>query len=332
MNPAKPLRLVMMGTGPFAVPTFDALLRSPHGVLALVTRPDRQVHDQKREAAPHNPMREMAEGAVIEVFAPESVNSVDTLQRLTNWQADLFVVCDFGQILSREALKLARLGGINLHGSLLPKYRGAAPIQWAIYHGETETGVSVIHMTPRLDAGPVLVQKRLAIEPNETAGQLEPRMAALGVDAVIEAISRLVTGNMAGIPQNASQATNAPRLKKTDGLIDWSRSAEQIRNQIRAMDPWPKAYTFWRRDNAPPMRLILESAMVVGGEAAACPGEILAADTAAGRLIVACAAGSLAIDRLQPSGKRSMSAGEFLRGHALAIGQRLTSEPDAATC
>src|SRR5206468_11351590 len=142
------------------------------------------------------------------------------------WRADLFVVCDYGQILSRDALALARLGGINLHGSLLPKYRGAAPIQWAIFLGETETGVSVIHMTPRLDAGPVLVQRRLAIQPDETAGRLELRLAALGPETVLEAIGRLAAGDTSGIPQDPAKATKAPRLKKSDGLIDWSRPAE----------------------------------------------------------------------------------------------------------
>ena len=185
-------------------------------------------------------------------------------------------------------------------------------------------------MTPQLDAGPVLVQKRLPIEPNETAGQLEPRLAALGADAVMEAIARLVAGDTTGIRQDPSQATKAPRLKKTDGLVDWSRSAEQIRNQIRAMDPWPKAYTFWRRDGGPPLRLILVSATALEGEAAGTPGEILIADAAIGRLVVACGTGSLAIERFQPSGKRSMSAGEFLRGHPLAVGQQLIREPDAS--
>jgi len=332
MNSDQPPRLIMMGTGPFAVPTFDALLRSPHRVLALVTRPDRPVHGKKRAAASQNPMRDAAERRQVEVFAPESVNSADALKRLAGWRADLFVVCDYGQILSRDALALARLGGINLHGSLLPKYRGAAPIQWAIYNGEVETGVSVIHMTPQLDAGPVLVQKRLAIEPDETAGQLEPRLAALGPDAVVEAIDRLAAGDTAGISQAAGQATKAPRLKKTDGLIDWSRSAEQIRNQIRAMDPWPKAYTFWRHGEGPAMRLILESAAVVETAAAsATPGKIVAADTGTGRLVVACGASSLAIERLQPSGKRPMTAREFLRGHSLAVGEQFTQDPDGAT-
>ena len=231
------MRLVMMGTGPFAVPTFEALLESSHQVLALVTRPDRPVHDKHKQSAPRNPMREVAQRRQLEIFAPESINSAEAILRLSDWRADLFVVCDYGQILSRRALALGRLGGINLHGSLLPKYRGAAPIHWAVFHGETETGVSVIHMTPRLDAGPVLVQRRLAIRPDETAGQLEPRLATLGPGAVLEAIGRLVEGDTSGIPQNPTQATKAPRIKKTDGLIDWSRSAEQIRNQIRAWIP-----------------------------------------------------------------------------------------------
>jgi methionyl-tRNA formyltransferase len=314
--------MVMMGTGPFAVPTFEALLESPHQVLALVTRPDRPVHGKPKADAPRNPMREVAERRGIEVFAPESINADEARGRLAGWQADLFVVCDYGQILSRETLSLALLGGINLHGSLLPKYRGAAPIQWAVYQGETETGVSVIHMTPRLDAGPVLVQRALAILPDETAGQLEPRLAALGPDAVLEAIARLAAGDTSGIPQDAALATKASRLKKTDGLIDWSRTAEQIRNQIRAMDPWPKAFTFWLGPDGPAVRLIVEAVTIEPETPSVAPGTIVAADAAAGTLRVACGTGALRIVRLQPAGKRLMSAGEFLRGHPAQPGQR----------
>src|SRR5215471_7842277 len=168
--PNSELRLLMMGTGPFAVPTFEALLSSPHQTLGLVTRPDRPAH--RREKTPINPMREVAQQHGLEVFEPASINSDEAYAWLRDRNADLFVVCDYGQILSREALSLARLGGINLHASLLPKYRGAAPINWAIYNGETETGITVIHMTPQLDAGPALVQKRVAIEPTETAPHL----------------------------------------------------------------------------------------------------------------------------------------------------------------
>jgi methionyl-tRNA formyltransferase len=320
------LRLVMMGTGPFAVPTFTALLDSRHPVAALATRPDRPVHDHRKQkqAAPQNPMREVARQRGIEVFEPESVNSPEAQAGLKHWAADLFVVCDYGQILSRDTLALARLGGINLHGSLLPKYRGAAPIQWAIFHGETETGVSVIHMTPQLDAGPVLVQRRLAIDPDETAAQLEPRLASLGPSAVLDAIDRLVVGDASGIPQDRMQATKAPRLKKADGLVDWGRSADEIRNQVRAMEPWPKAYTFWRPPAGPPLRLILELVAARPDGHSGSPGTVVTAD--AGDLLVICGVGSLAIHRLQPAGKRLMSAGEFLRGHPVQPGQRFGAD------
>jgi methionyl-tRNA formyltransferase len=316
----------MMGTGPFAVPTFTALLDSRHPLAALVTRPDRPVHDHRKqkEAAPQNPMREVARQRAIEVFEPESVNSPEAHARLEHWVADLFVVCDFGQILSRDTLALSRLGGINIHGSLLPKYRGAAPIQWAIFHGATQTGVSVIHMTPQLDAGPVLVQRRLAIDPDETAAQLEPRLASLGPSAVLEAIDCLVTGDTSGIPQDPMQATKAPRLKKADGLVDWGRAADEIRNQVRAMEPWPKTYTFWRSPASPPIRLILESVATRPDGHSGSPGSVVAAD--AGGLVIRCGTGSLAIHRLQPAGKRSMSAGEFLRGHVVQPGQEFGDE------
>jgi methionyl-tRNA formyltransferase len=321
--PDRRLSIIMMGTGPFAVPTFEALVDSPHRVLGLVTRPDHPVHGRPRQSAPRNPMREAAQRRGIEVFEPENINTTEAQEQLRSWGADLFVVCDYGQILSRETLALARLGGINLHGSLLPKYRGAAPIQWAIYCGETETGVSVIHMTPRLDAGPVLVQKRLAIEPHETAGQLEPRLAALGPAAVLEAIELLAAGKTDGIPQDTAQATKAPRIKKIDGLIDWRRSAEKIRNQVRAMDPWPKTYTLAPRGEGQPLRIVLDAVAVKSDGGSVPPGTIIAADVAAGELVVACGQGALAIIRLQPEGKRSMTAGEFLRGHPLHAGGRL---------
>jgi methionyl-tRNA formyltransferase len=250
---------------------------------------------------------------------------------LAGLNPDLFIVCDYGQILSRDTLALARLGGINLHGSLLPKYRGAAPIQWAIYHGETVTGVTVIHMTPRLDAGPCLVQKRMQIGPDETAMDLEPRLAELGVSAVLEAIELLESGRAgAAIPQDPKLASKAPRLKKTDGLVDWSRSALEIRNQVRAFQPWPKTYTFWRRREGEPLRLIFEDVAVaadevvkvtLGGHSRPAPGTVICADRQS--LMILCGQGALLPQIVQPAGKRSMSIGEFLRGHPVREGDQL---------
>lgn len=322
------LRLVVMGTGPFAVPMFKHLLNGGYTVVALVTRPDHNPGD--RRAAVHNPMRDAVLGHGLPVFDPEDVNSPQSRERIAEFNGELFVVCDFGQILSRELLALPRLGGINLHGSLLPKYRGAAPIQWAVYRGEMETGVSVIHMTPRLDAGPVLVQRRTPIGPSETAAELEPRLAALGVGAVEEAIQILAAGNAsAGIVQDPALASKAPRLKKTDGLVDWHRPALEIYNQYRAMQPWPKIYTFWHHADAAPLRLVLESIAARPSVAGATPGTVVAASP---ELLIACGDGSLTIERLQAAGKRAMPAAEFLRGHQIHPGDHFgdeTMKPDA---
>ncbi len=321
-----PLKLVVMGTGPFAVPTFHALLASQHQVLGLVTRPDKPQH--RRDKLPPNPMREVAREHQLETFEPESINSSDAQSWLRQRKADLSVVCDYGQILSQETLGLASFGGINLHASLLPKYRGAAPINWALYDGETETGVTVIHMTPKLDAGPALVQLRTPIQPDETAPHLELRLSELGVGAVLEAIKMIAQGQQtAGIPQNRNLATKAPRLKKEDGLVDWSRSAIQIANQVRAFQPWPKTYTLWKRDPGEPLRLILEEvrpALLVGDRPSAisnAPGTVIAAH--AEQLLIATGDGILQVDAIQPAGKRALSTAEFLRGYPLPPGTQL---------
>jgi methionyl-tRNA formyltransferase len=314
------LRIIMMGTGPFAVPTFRALLDSPHNVLGLVTRPDRPVH--RREKAPLNPMREVAKDHGIEVLEPESINSAEAQAWLTGKAADLFVVCDYGQILSRETLRLARLGGINLHASLLPKYRGAAPINWAIYHGETETGVTVIHMTPQLDGGPCLVRFLTRIGPRETAPELEARLAENGVPAIRNAIAILTRDQATNVAlQDPQLATKARRLRKEDGAVDWSRSAVAIFNQVRALQPWPKTYTYWQRSEGEPLRLILEKVtpLPVDETSTATPGIVLTASNDA--LIIACGHGALQIDQIQPAGKRAMSAAEFLRGHQVHPGE-----------
>jgi methionyl-tRNA formyltransferase len=321
------LRLLVMGTGPFAVPMFRGLLGSAHQVLALVTRPDRPVH--RRGKPPASPMRDTARDRNLEVFEPDSINSDEARAWLAQKSADLFVVCDYGQILSKQTLALARLGGINLHASLLPKYRGAAPINWAIYHGEAETGVTVIHMTPELDAGPALVQRRVAIGETETAPQVETHLAIIGADAVLEAIEMLAAGKIStGITQDSKLATKAPRLKKEDGRIDWTRSAADIANQVRALEPWPKTYTFWNRADAEPLRLILQAVRAIPlPDAPATSDEQSIAgtvvDASAENLVVACGQGALRIDTLQPAGKRAMSAEEFLRGHPLKLGDQL---------
>ncbi len=239
---------------------------------------------------------------------------------------DLLVVCDYGEILRPETLATARLGGVNLHGSLLPKYRGAAPVQWAILNGEIETGNSVIQMTPGLDAGPLLAQQRTPIGPDEDAEQLESRLAAMGAEAVLSVVDDLESGTAKSIAQDKGLASKAPRLKKEQGAINWSRSAQEIKNQVRALRPWPRAFTYWRRPKGEPMRVNVDRADIVFAtvptEATAAPGTVL---DATGRLLVAACRSAVEILELQSAGKRSMSAAEFLRGNHLAVGDRFGS-------
>jgi methionyl-tRNA formyltransferase len=315
------MRVIMMGTGPFAVPTLRQLYLSRHAVLALVTRPPRPLHGKSRAEA--NPMRELAVAHGTRVHEPESINAPPARCVLASYRPDLFVVCDYGQILASETLELAGFGGINLHASLLPKYRGAAPIQWAVYHGEIETGVTIIHMSPRIDAGPAIAQARTPIGPDETAAELEPRLAELGAPLVVAAIDALEKGEAKSIEQNPAEATRAPRLKKELGLVDWSRSAEAIRNQIRALQPWPKTYTFWQRPSGQPLRLVLERAHVEPFQSAE-PGIVL--EARGDELVIATGQQALAIDEIQPSGKRVLTTAEFLRGYGVRPGEYFSAQ------
>lgn len=316
------MRLVMVGTGPFGVPTFRRLYDSEHAVVALVTGP--LAERTSRPMAP-SPIRQIAQDHGTPIYDPEDINTTAAQARLRQFEADLLVVCDFGQILSAGTLATARLGGVNLHGSLLPKYRGAAPIQWAVYHGETETGVSVIHMTPQVDAGPVIAQERLAIGPDETAAELEPRLAELGAGLVLRAIGSLAAGNVPAVPQDRSLASKAPRIKKSDGLIDWNRPAAAIKNQVRAMQPWPKTYTFWHRADGPPLRLIVGPVSVVDTpDTSSAPGTILEAH--GDRLLVAVGRGAVLLASVQPAGKKLLPVHDFLLGYRVQPGDRFGSD------
>jgi methionyl-tRNA formyltransferase len=222
------------------------------------------------------------------------------------------------------------LGAINLHASLLPKYRGAAPINWALYHGERETGVTVFHITPKVDSGPILAQEATPIDPSEDAIRLERRLSQLGVGAVRRSIERLAAWDRQsplGAAQDPRSATKAPRLKKEHGFVDWTRSAQQIANQVRALKPWPSTYTVLRRPEGDELRLILDQVSVVEEAAGTSgPGEVVQVDKR--RLLVATGNGLLSIERIQPAGKRCMGTDEFLRGHAIQPGQNLASPAD----
>ena len=324
------MRLIMMGTGPFAVPTFQGLYESLHQVVALVSAPLRT--HRGKDVTPVSTIRDIAHQHGTPILDPEHVNMPTWQERLRRYEADVLIVCDYGQILAPETLAAARLGGINLHASLLPKYRGAAPINWAIFHGERETGVTVIHMTPTIDAGPCIAQARVDIGPEETAGQLEGRLAEMGAWLIRRAIDSLEAGRLEALPQDPALASKAPRLKKSDGLIDWCRPAVAIRDHIRAMEPWPKTYTFWHRSEGPPVRLIFGPVAVLGPEdlrhatagTAVLPGTVV--EAAGGRLRIAAGQGAVLPQSVQPAGKRLLGIEEFLRGYHVRPGDRFGGE------
>jgi len=341
----------MMGTGLFAEPTFEALLSSGQNVVGLVTQPDRTV------GAPRGSTRQTGRGMKtiaqehgISVFQPESINTPDGVAGLKAFQPDLLVVAAYGQILSREALSVPPLGGINVHASLLPRYRGAAPIAWAIYHGETRTGVTLIRMSPSLDAGDMLAQESTPIGSEETSGEVETRLAVLGARLAVQIIEQMQKGPVAGRKQDPALVTKAPKLTKEHGIVNWERTGPEVCNQIRAMQPWPTAYTWWQRSGQDPIRLILLRAssrpLVAGdvatggspvaeratGEPPVATGCILVKPVDLSGLYVVAGGGTVvAIQELQPAGKRRMTAEDFLRGHRPQPGDRLGPLPDGDT-
>ncbi|MGL4513920.1 MAG: methionyl-tRNA formyltransferase [Lacipirellulaceae bacterium] len=307
------MKLVALGTGPFAVPSLGRLVADGHDVACVVTRPPRG-----RASDPPAPMAAAAARLGLSLWQPLTVNDEVGAARLASFEADLLVVCDYGEILKPAALAATRLGGVNLHGSLLPKYRGAAPVQWAVLNGDTQTGVTVIEMTPGLDAGPSLGQSATPIDPDETAGELEVRLSAIGAELVSRVVRELEAGTAVGTPQETSLMTKAPRLAKEHGLVDWSRPAARVKDQVRGTNPWPRAFTAAPVEKGPPLRLVIDRVRVVEGAGA--PGEVLDAGK---RLVVACGEGAVELLEVQPAGKRRMAAEEFLRGTRLASGARL---------
>jgi methionyl-tRNA formyltransferase len=329
------MRLVMMGTGLFAEPTLEALLASPHTVVGLVTQPDRAIGAERGSTRQTGRgMKTIAQEKGVPVLQPESINTPEGVRDLQALQPDLLVVAAYGQILSRDVLAVPPLGGINVHASLLPRYRGAAPIAWAIYHGETRTGVTIIKMSVSLDAGDMLAQEAIDIGPEETAGEVEARLAPFGARLALQVIEQIQNGTVQGQKQDQTQVTKAPKLKKENGLIDWSRTAGQVCNQIRAMQPWPTPYTFWHREGQPLLRVIITKAVPfpVRYDSSVPPGTIIVEPRMPKSLLVTAGLvhpeerSVIEIFELQPAGKRRMTAEEFLRGRKPQAGDRLGPE------
>jgi len=305
------MKLVFMGTPEFALPSLNALHQSGHTVLAVVCQPDRPKGRGGRLTPP--PVKAMAERFELPILQPTKMKDPIFLGDLRALEPEVIVVVAFGRILPAAILDLPPRGCINVHASLLPKYRGAAPIQWAIINGEQETGVTTMRLDPGMDTGDILLQERMPILPEDTAGSLSARLAERGADLMIRTLKGLESGEILPVPQDHAQATLAPILEKEAGKIDWTQAAVDILNRVRGLSPWPGAYTFYQDE-----RWSIWKAKMGDPTAGGAPGTIL--KTGREGISVATSQGLLEILELQPANRRRMTAGEFLAGHSVKAG------------
>jgi len=310
------LRTVFMGTPEFAVPSLEALLKSEHEVVGVVTQPDRPKGRGQTITSP--PVKVIAERAGIPLLQPLKIRTPEFIESLTAWKPDLIAVTAFGRILPSTILNLPPRGCINVHGSLLPKYRGAAPVQWAVINGDTETGITTMIMDEGMDTGPMLLQEKLAIVPDDTAGTLASRLAALGGRLLIQTIELLQDDRLMPRQKNNAEATMAPLLKKEDGQIDWTMSAQSLANRVRGLSPWPGAYTFLNQD-----RWNIWKAAAIEKDAHDKPGTIVSVTKES--IQVATGNGVLEILEIQTANSKRLPVGQFLTGHRIIPGVLLGS-------
>ncbi|RPI57760.1 MAG: methionyl-tRNA formyltransferase [Acidobacteria bacterium] len=318
---AAPLRIVFFGTPDFAVPTLQALHQSRHPVVGVVTQPDR-ARGRGHKSQPGS-VKLMAEKYGVPVLQPERLRDEAFLETLRRLQADLGVVAAYGKILTDQVLQAPRLGLINVHASLLPKYRGAAPIHRAVLSGDSETGVTIMRVIKALDAGPMISKVTRPIGEDETSAEVERDIAKLGARALVSAVDALAEGRAVETPQDDSQATYAPKIEKSDGIVDWARSAREIHNQIRGLHPWPHAYTELEGERT----ILLKSEVADergGGETV--PGTVL--EARGDQLLVCTGRGVLRLLTVQREGRRPVSVREFLAGRRVHPGARFV-RPDA---
>jgi methionyl-tRNA formyltransferase len=312
-----PLRIIFMGTPELACASLEALIAVAPAcqVVGVVTQPDRPKGRDLKLQPP--PVKELALRAGLPVLQPARARDEAFIDEMRGLKPELIAVAAYGQLLPKSLLDLPRFGCLNVHTSLLPKYRGAAPIQWAILNGDAETGVTIMKMDIALDTGDILAQTRTPIQPDDTAETLHDRLARLGAELLTQTIPDYVAGKIQPRPQPADGVSYAPKITKQDGRLDWHQSAEVIRNRMRALSPWPGAFTFLPAQPRPHLLKIWQAESV---ELSGPPGEILQADKAG--IIVACGHSAIRILQLQREGGRRLTAGEFLTGHPLGPGQR----------
>jgi methionyl-tRNA formyltransferase len=307
------MRVVFLGSGAFAIPSFEALIGAGHDVAALVTQPDREKGRGRSLAPP--PLKPVAEARGVPVHQPRKVRDPAAQETLRALDPDIQVVVAYGQILPRSVIDIPRHGTVNVHGSLLPRYRGAAPVQWAIVNGERETGVTTMLIDEGLDTGPTLVSRSTPIGAEETAADLEPRLAAIGADVLLETLAGMDAGTLKAVPQVHARATLAPIIRKEDGRLDWTMPAEALARRVRGFHPWPGTFTAWR---GRPLKVLRARPEADGPSD---PGEIVAADREG--LVVGCGQGTrLRLLEVQPESRRPMSAAAYAAGLRLAPGAR----------
>jgi len=301
------MRIVFIGTGEIGVPTLRALLNSEHEVLAVVTQPDKPIGREQRIEPP--PIKKAIAKTSIPILQPARIKDQQATEQIRSLTPDVIVVVAYGQILPRDMLEIPRHACLNLHASLLPRWRGAAPIQATIAAGDCGTGITVMYMDEELDTGDILLQRSVEILPNDTGGSLHDRLAQIAPDALLESLRLVAARNAPRIAQDNARATYAPKLKREHGQIDWSESAEAIERKIRAYNPWPGAFMKVDHQN---LKVFSASVVDLNGQ----PGEVLRSDK---DLIVAAGKGALSLTEVQLEGKRRMTAAEFLRGHGAFV-------------
>jgi methionyl-tRNA formyltransferase len=298
------MRIVFVGAGAIGVPTLQALLKSEHQVVGVVTQTDKPVG--RAQSMEPTPVKKAMQSTAVRILQPARIKDQQAIEEIHTLKPDVIVVMAYGQILPRNVLEIPVIACLNLHASLLPRWRGAAPIQAAIAAGDRETGITVMYMAEGLDTGDMLLQRVIDIRSDDTGGSLHDRLAQIAPDALLECLRTLAKGGAPRIPQDNTLATYAPKLKREDGKIDWSEPAETIERRIRAFNPWPGAFMKIDGRN---LKIFSSSIVDVSGE----PGEIVRSEK---ELVIAAGKGALSLGNVQLEGKRRMSASEFLRGHA----------------
>jgi len=307
------MRVVFLGTPDFAIPSLKALLKDDaFEVVAVITQPDKP--RGRSGKATYCPTKEFALEEGLEVYCFERIRNAESIEILKSLEPDVMVTAAYGQILSQKVLDIPKMGCVNVHGSLLPLYRGAAPIQWAVINGEKHTGITTMLTERGLDCGDILLQESVEISENETAGELFDHLAELGGDVLVRTLHGLEGGSIIPKPQDNEKATHFPMLNKSDGKINWEKSALQVHNLVRGVNPWPGAYAYYDDNLVKIWRTELASG---SGKS----GEILKSDD---ELIVACGDDALKITELQVPGKKRMTAESFLRGYKMSTGKIFT--------